>query len=64
VRLKLMSNLSERAAENLADEIEMLGPVRLSMVEESQAKIVQAIRTLEESGQIVISRGDDEELVG
>jgi len=42
----------------------MLGPVRLSTVEESQAKIVQAIRTLEESGQIVIRRGDDDEYVG
>ncbi|GAA2356654.1 flagellar motor switch protein FliG [Dactylosporangium salmoneum] len=64
VRQKVMKNLSERAAENLADEIEMLGPVRLRQVEESQAKIVQAIRTLEESGQIVISRGDDDEFVG
>jgi flagellar motor switch protein FliG len=64
VRQKVMKNLSERAAENLADEIEMLGPVRLRQVEESQAKIVQAIRMLEESGQIVISRGDDDEMVG
>jgi len=64
VRQKVMRNLSERAAENLADEIEMLGPVRLRTVEESQAKIVQAIRTLEESGQIVIRRGDDDEFVG
>jgi flagellar motor switch protein FliG len=64
VRQKVMKNLSERAAENLADEIEMLGPVRLRQVEESQAKIVQAIRTLEESGQIVISRGEDDEFVG
>ena len=64
VRQKVMRNLSERAAENLADEIEMLGPVRLRTVEESQAKIVQAIRTLEESGQITIRRGDDDEFVG
>jgi flagellar motor switch protein FliG len=64
VRQKVMKNLSERAAENLGDEIEMLGPVRLRQVEESQAKIVQAIRTLEESGQIVISRGEDDEFVG
>jgi flagellar motor switch protein FliG len=63
VRNKVMRNLSERAAENLADEIEMLGPVRLRQVEEAQAKIVQVIRTLEESGQIVIRRGDDDEYV-
>jgi flagellar motor switch protein FliG len=63
VRDKVTRNLSERAAENLIDEIEMLGSVRLRQVEESQAKIVQVIRTLEESGQIMIRRGDDDEFV-
>ena len=63
VRNKVTRNLSERAAENLIDEIDMLGAVRLRQVEESQAKIVQVIRTLEESGQIVIRRGDDDEFV-
>jgi flagellar motor switch protein FliG len=63
VRDKVTRNLSERAAENLIDEIDMLGAVRLRQVEESQAKLVQAIRTLEESGQIVIQRGDDDEFV-
>jgi flagellar motor switch protein FliG len=63
VRDKVTRNLSERAAENLIDEIETLGAVRLRQVEESQAKIVQVIRTLEESGQIVIRRGDDDEFV-
>ena len=63
VRSKIMKNLSARAAENLAEEIELLGPVRVSTVEEAQAKIVTVIRTLEESGQIVLSRGEDEEMV-
>jgi flagellar motor switch protein FliG len=63
VRDKVTRNLSERAAENLIDEIEMLGAVRLRQVEEAQAKIVQVIRTLEESGQIMIRRGDDDEFV-
>ncbi|MGN6685955.1 MAG: flagellar motor switch protein FliG [Actinomycetales bacterium] len=63
VRDKIMRNLSERAAENLRDEIEMLGPVRLRTVEESQAKIVQAIRMLEESGQITVRRTSDDEFV-
>ncbi len=63
VRQKIMRNLSERAAENLADEIEMMGPVRLRTVEESQVKVVQAIRALEESGQIVMRRGGDDEFV-
>ncbi len=63
VREKIMRNLSERAAENLADEIEMLGPVRLRTVEEAQAKVVQGIRALEESGQIIVRRGGDDEFV-
>ena len=41
----------------------LLGPVRMRVVEESQAKIVQVIRSLEESGQIMIRRGDDDEFV-
>jgi len=63
VRAKVLSNMSERAAEALAEEIEMLGPVRLKTVEEGQAKVVHAIRALEESGQIVISRGGEDEFV-
>ena len=63
VRQKIARNLSERAAENLADEIDMLGPVRLRTVEEAQGKVVQAIRVLEEAGQITVRRGADDELV-
>jgi flagellar motor switch protein FliG len=63
VKDKITRNLSTRAAENLVEEIELLGPVRLKQVEEAQAKIVQEIRTLEQSGQIVIMRGSDEAMV-
>jgi flagellar motor switch protein FliG len=63
VKDKIMSNISERAAANLADEIEMLGPVRLTTVEESQAVVIQTIRSLEESGQIILTRGDRDEYV-
>ncbi|MDQ0368236.1 flagellar motor switch protein FliG [Catenuloplanes indicus] len=57
VRDKVVRNLSERARENLLEEIDLLGPVRLRMVEEAQTKIVQVIRALEDSGQIEIQRG-------
>jgi flagellar motor switch protein FliG len=63
VRDKVVRNLSERAAENLAEEIELLGPVRARTVEEAQAKIVAVIRTLEEQGVVTISRGGDDEFV-
>jgi flagellar motor switch protein FliG len=63
VRDKVLSNLSERARENLVDEMDMLGPVRMSVVEEARASVVQAIRQLEETGQIVISREGEDEFV-
>ena len=63
VRDKIMRNISQRAASNLQEEIDMLGAVRVSVVEEAQAKIVRVIRQLEESGQIEISRGGDDEFV-
>ncbi|MGY1732348.1 flagellar motor switch protein FliG [Geodermatophilus sp. SYSU D01045] len=63
VRDKVVRNLSERAAENLAEEIELLGPVRARTVEEAQGKIVAVIRTLEEQGVLTISRGGDDEFV-
>jgi flagellar motor switch protein FliG len=63
VRDKVQRNLSERAAESLVEEIELLGPVRTRTVEEAQAKVVGVIRTLEEQGVLTISRGGDDEFV-
>jgi flagellar motor switch protein FliG len=63
VRAKVMQNMSERAALNLAEEIDVLGKVRLNVVEEAQAAIVRVIRQLEESGEILISRGSDDAFV-
>src|SRR5690348_3142518 len=53
VRAKIMQNMSERAALNLADEIDVLGKVRINVVEEAQAAVVRVIRQLEESGEIL-----------
>jgi flagellar motor switch protein FliG len=55
--------MSERAAQNLMEEIDMLGPVRLKTVEEAQAAVVRSIRALEQAGEIVISRSSDEFVV-
>jgi flagellar motor switch protein FliG len=63
VRDKVVRNLSERAAENLAEEIDLLGPVRTRTVEEAQAKVVGVIRTLEEQGVLTIERGGDDDFV-
>ncbi|HET9443298.1 MAG TPA: flagellar motor switch protein FliG [Acidimicrobiales bacterium] len=63
VRQKIVRNMSERAGANLVEEIDLLGPVRLKNVEEAQAAVVRVIRSLEESGQIVLSRGGADEFV-
>ncbi len=60
VKEKIGQNMSERAAQNLDEEISMLGPVRMKTVEEAQGAVVRSIRALEESGQIVITRGGEE----
>jgi flagellar motor switch protein FliG len=60
VRNAITRNMSERAATNLAEEIELLGPVRLKTVEEAQGGIVRVVRALEESGQLVLVRSADE----
>jgi flagellar motor switch protein FliG len=63
VRDKITRNLSERAAENVLEEVELLGPVRLTQVEEAQQSVIRTIRTLEERGEIVVRRGGDDEFV-
>jgi flagellar motor switch protein FliG len=60
---RILKNLSKRAGEMLAEDIEMLGPVRLREVEEAQQKIVQVIRRLDEAGEIIISRGGEDAIV-
>ncbi len=60
---KIEHNISKRAADNLKEEIEFLGPVRIRDVEETQQKVVSMIRVLEDQGQIIISRGEDSQLI-
>lgn len=57
VKQKILSNMSDRAAQMVIEEIEFMGPVRLREVEEAQQRIVESIRQLEDEGEIVISMG-------
>jgi flagellar motor switch protein FliG len=59
----IFKNQSKRAAEGLKEDIEYLGPVRLMDVEKAQQKIVAVIRRLDEAGEIVISRGNDNAII-
>ncbi|MBQ4498233.1 MAG: flagellar motor switch protein FliG [Spirochaetaceae bacterium] len=63
VQDKIFRNMSKRAAAMLKEDMEFMGPVRLKDVEESQQKIVSTIRRLEDSGEIVIARSGEDELV-
>ncbi|MEE9552997.1 MAG: FliG C-terminal domain-containing protein, partial [candidate division Zixibacteria bacterium] len=64
VKEKIFTNVSERVGSMIKEEMEFMGPMRLSDVEATQQKVVETIRRLQEEGQIIISgRGGKEELV-
>jgi len=58
----LFKNLSNRVADLIREDIELMGPVRVRDVEKAQDDIVMKIRDLEKTGEIVISRGGEEEV--
>ena len=60
LRDKLLSNMSQRAASILREDLENRPPVRLSQVETEQKKILVIARRLAESGEVILSSGDDE----
>lgn len=64
LKQKIFSNMSDRAAQMIREEMEYMGPVRLSDVEMAQQRIVDVVRRLEDSGEIIISgRGGEKELI-
>lgn len=60
LRDKFLDNLSSRAKDNLIDEMELLGSVRMADVAEAQTGILDSVRELEASGELVINRGGDD----
>jgi len=63
VMKRIVSNMSDRAAEMLKEDIEFMGPVRLRIVEDAQQRIVNIVRRLDDSGEIIISRGKEDEVL-
>ena len=63
VKGAILKNLSKRLAAMIEEDMEFMGPVRMKDVEEAQQKIVAVIRKLEDSAEIVISRGGGDEIV-
>src|SRR6266446_6152 len=61
---KILKNMSERAAQLIQEDMQYMGPVRVSDVESAQQKIVDIVRRLEDSGDIIIAgRGGEKEMV-
>lgn len=63
VKELVFNNMSNRMAETFKDEMEVMGPVRLRDVEESQTRVVATIRRLEEVGEIVVARGGGDDII-
>ncbi len=63
VQNAIFNNLSKRLAAMIKEDMEFMGPVRMKDVEEAQQKIVNIIRKLEDSAEIIISRGGGDEIV-
>lgn len=64
LRQKIFGNMSERAASLIKEDMQFMGPVRVSEVEGAQQRIVDIVRRLEEQGEVAIQgRGNSEEMV-
>ncbi|MGI6657766.1 MAG: flagellar motor switch protein FliG [Desulfobulbus sp.] len=63
IKAKIFSNMSSRAADMIRDDLEAMGPVRLSEVEAMQQTIVRIAMKLEEEGKIVLGKGGGDEFV-
>ena len=60
---KIFANMSARASELIKEDMEYMGPVRLSDVEQAQQRIVDVVRRLEEAGEIIISGRGERDIV-
>ncbi len=60
LKAKFYANMSERAAQMIKEELEFMGPAKISDVESAQQNIVKVVRALESSGKLTISRGSSD----
>jgi len=63
MQTKVFENLSSRAAEQIREEIDLLGPMKLSEVEAIQEQIVEVARTLESEGRLSIELGGSDDML-
>jgi flagellar motor switch protein FliG len=63
VRKTIFNNVSKRLQDMIKDDMDVMGPVRVRDVEEAQQRIVNVVRKLEDDGEIVIARGEGDDLI-
>jgi len=63
VKKTIFANISKRLQDMIRDDMEVMGPVRVRDVEEAQQRIVNVIRKLEDEGEIIVARGEGEDLI-
>ena len=59
----IFENMSKRLQDMIREDMEYMGPVRVRDVEEAQQKLVNIIRRLQDAGEIIISRGSEDEVI-
>ncbi|MDL2288051.1 flagellar motor switch protein FliG [Oscillospiraceae bacterium OttesenSCG-928-F05] len=64
VKKCILENMSKRMQDMIQEDMEYMGPVRVRDVEEAQQRIVNIIRKLQDAGEIIISRGSEDEVIG
>ncbi len=60
---KVLANVSERVAETITEELDLLGPVRVSEVEEAQQRMLEKAQELEESEEITLSNSGQDQMI-
>ncbi len=63
LKAKIFTNMSQRAAELIKEDMEYMGPVRLGDVEAAQQRIVDVVRRLEDAGEIIIAGRGDKDII-
>jgi flagellar motor switch protein FliG len=63
VKKIIFSNISKRMQEMIQDDMDVMGPVRVRDVEDAQQRIVSVVRKLEDDGEIIVARGEGDDMI-
>jgi flagellar motor switch protein FliG len=63
LKAHIFGNLSKRLSAMIQEDMDFMGPIRRADMEEAQQKIVNVVRRLQESGDIIVARGGGDDIV-